>query len=230
MADKTERVESGILGLDPLIDGGFVKGSTNLVAGMTGTCKTIFCCQYIWQGLKSGEPGLYVSLEQNSDEIREEVASFGFDFDPYIKSKKCVFADELPTSFAKLEKSVFDKIVKTNAKRFVLDSLSIMQMGLEEPTSAPKLRRDLFKFLKALKTMGVTSLLITEIPENDPKRLSRAGFEEFVADGVIILNYLEYAAGGVPRSLLIRKMRKTNHGVDIYPFEITKKGVVIKKT
>ncbi len=87
----------------------------------------------------------------------------------------------------------------------------------------------MFRFLKALKTMGVTSLLITEIPEDNPKKLSRFGIEEFVADSVIILNYLEYAAGGVPRSLIIRKMRQTNHGVDIYPFEITKKGIVVKK-
>lgn len=230
MTDSVERIESGIHGLDPLIGGGFVKGSTNLIAGMTGTCKTIFCSQFLWHGLKKGEPGIYVSLEQNSGEIMAEVAPFGFDFQPYIKKKKCVFTDELPTSFSRLEKAVFDKIVKLDAKRFVLDSLSIMQMGMDEAIGRPKLRRDLFKFLKALKTMGVTSLLVTEIPEDNPKKLSRAGFEEFVADGVIIFNYLEYAAGGLPRSLIIRKMRRTAHGVDIYPFEITKKGIVVKKT
>ena len=229
MTEKIERAESGIVGLDPLIDGGFVQGSTNLVAGMTGTCKTIFCTQFLWHGLKQGESGVYVSLEQDSNDVIAEATVFGFDFQPYVKKKKCIFADEMPTNYPKLEKSIFDKIVKIEAKRFVLDSLSIMGMGAEDPDKMPQVRRDIFKFFKALRTMGVTSLLITEIPEDQPKKLSRFGFEEFVADGVVILNYLEYAAGGLPRSLIIRKMRQTNHGVDIYPFELTKKGIVVKK-
>jgi KaiC/GvpD/RAD55 family RecA-like ATPase len=229
MAEKLGRLESGIHGLDPLMEGGFVKGSTNLVAGMTGTCKTIFSTQFLWHGLKQGEPGVYVSLEQDTKDILGEAMAFGFDFEPYIKKKKAIFTDEMPGSYNKLEKSIFDKIVKVEAKRFVLDSLSVVGMGAEDPEQASKLRRDLFKFFKALKTMGVTSILITEIPEDMPKKLSRFGFEEFVADGVVILNYLEYAAGGIPRSLIIRKMRQTNHGVDIYPFELTKKGIVIKK-
>ena len=229
MAEKLERIESGIHGLDPLIEGGLVKGSTNLVAGMTGTCKTIFSTQFLWHGLKQGDAGVYVSLEQSTDDILNEALAFGFDFDPYIKKKKCIFTDELPGTYAKLEKNIFDKIMKVSAKRFVLDSLSVVGMGADDPEQSSKIRRDLFKFFKALKTMGVTSVLITEIPEDSPKKLSRFGFEEFVADGVVILNYLEYAAGGVPRSLIIRKMRQTNHGVDIYPFELSKKGIVVKK-
>lgn len=229
MAEKIERVESGIPGLDPLIDGGFVKGSTNLVAGMTGTCKTIFCTQFLWHGLKKGESVVYISLEQDTNFVLDESMVFGFDFQPYIKKKKCILADELPTNYEKLEKSIFDKIVKVEAKRFVLDSLSIMSMAAEDPDKMSQIRRDIFKFFKALRTMGVTSMLITEIPEDQPKKLSRFGFEEFVADSVIILNYLEYAAGGLPRSLIIRKMRQTDHGVDIYPFELTNKGIVVKK-
>jgi len=45
---------------------------------------------------------------------------------------------------------------------------------------------------------------------------------------VIVLNYLEFVAGGSPRSLIIRKMRRTKHGSDIYPIEITKNGMVVK--
>lgn len=229
MAEKIERIKSGIPGLDPLIDGGFPVNSTTMVAGMTGTCKTIFCSQFLWEGIKNGENGLYVTLEQNSEEILDEVSNFGFDFRPYIKKKKVLFTDEMPSTFAKLEKSIFDKIVKMDAKRFVLDSLSIMSMGMEESGDMNKVRRDIFRFIKALKTMNVTSMLITEIPEDSPKKLSRFGIEEFILDGVITLNYLEYASGGTPRSLIVRKMRRTDHGIDIYPFEISKKGIVVKK-
>ena len=101
-------------------------------------------------------------------------------------------------------------------------------MGWKETTEIAKLRAELFDFIKTLKNLGVTSLLITEIPEEKTKSLSRFGFEEFLADGIIVLHYLEYAAGGTPRSLVIRKMRRTEHGSDIYPMEITKTGIVVK--
>jgi KaiC/GvpD/RAD55 family RecA-like ATPase len=70
-------------------------------------------------------------------------------------------------------------------------------------------------------------VILSEIPE-DSKALSRFGVEEFVVDGVIVLNYLGIGEA-YSRSLLIRKMRRTNHGRDVYPFEITPKGIVVKK-
>jgi KaiC/GvpD/RAD55 family RecA-like ATPase len=69
--------------------------------------------------------------------------------------------------------------------------------------------------------------LTCEIPE-ESKSISTFGVEEFLVDGVIILNYLEFVAGGSPRSLIIRKMRRTKHGSDVYPIEITKDGMVLR--
>ncbi|MEM7825985.1 MAG: ATPase domain-containing protein, partial [Candidatus Aenigmatarchaeota archaeon] len=114
-----------------------------------------------------------------------------------------------------------------NATRFVLDGLSLVAFAakVSEPS---ELRGRIFDMIMRLKKYGVTSLIVGEIPE-DSKALSRFGFEEFIVDSVIVLHYLEYAAGGVPRSLVIRKMRRTDHGTDIYPFEITKQGIVVRK-
>lgn len=229
MKKKFDRIQSGIIGLDDIIEGGFIQGSTNLISGMTGTCKTIFGAQFLYHGLKKGENGVYVSLEQDTEDIIEEMLPFGFDFAPYVKKKKMAFVDEFPSTFPKLEKAIFRSVVKVHAKRLVLDSLSIMQMGIMDQKDKAKLRRDLLHFFKALRKMNMTSLLVTEIPEDNPKKISRYGIEEFIADSVITMNYLEYAAGGVPRSLIIRKMRKTDHGVDIYPFQVTNKGIEIKK-
>ena len=225
------RVESGIPGLDKLIEGGFVKGSTNLVAGYSGTGKTIFGCQFILQGLKIGENGVYVTLEESKEDILEDVSRFGWDltFKRYIDQNKFLLYSTFPMSIKKLEESVFDLVKKINAKRFVLDSLTVASLGWEETKDISKMRRDTFDFMTTLKRLGVTSLLLTEIPETETKALSRFGFEEFVVDGVIILNYLEYVAAGTPRSLIIRKMRRTKQGMDVYPFEITNNGIIVKK-
>jgi len=227
-----ERLESGISGLDRIIEGGFVKNSINLIAGQTGTGKTLFCMQYLLHGLRKGENGLYISLEQTADDVMMDVGKFGWDveFKKYIQQGKFAIITQEPTSIKDLQDATLLNIKKTNAKRFVLDSLSIATMGWKVSSmDVGKIRSEIFTYMKLLKNSGITALLITEIPEAETKSLSRFGFEEFLADSVIILHYLEYAAGGTPRSLLVRKMRRTSHGTDIYPIEISSKGVAIKK-
>ena len=77
-----------------------------------------------------------------------------------------------------------------------------------------------------VKREGCTAILTSEIEEGS-NRLSRFGVEEFVVDGVIVLYYLG-TVGEYIRSLQIKKMRRTKHGNDVYPLEISEKGLVIK--
>jgi KaiC/GvpD/RAD55 family RecA-like ATPase len=228
-----EKVESGIPGFDKLTEGGFVKNSVNLIAGQTGTGKTLFAIQYILHGLRKGENGVYISMEQKIEDILEDVARFGWseELKRYMQLGKLLMMSQEPTDIKELQDSTFTAIKKINAKRFVLDSLSIATMGWKVSSmDVGKIRSLVYDYMSMLKKIGVTSLLITEIPETETKSLSKLGFEEFLADSVIVLHYLEYAAGGAPRSLIIRKMRRTNHGTDVYPMEITNKGIVVMKT
>jgi len=219
-----ERVSTGIPGLDGIIEGGFVKSSINLLSGATGTCKTLFGLQYIWEGLQKGENGVYISLEQEPENIFADVEQFGWNFESYIKRGKCI-VEFLPTwKLEELPVMVTEKINSIKAKRFVLDTLTLVCSRLD-PIAV---RSELSEFLKELRHSDATTLLISEIPEGT-KTLSKFGVEEFIVDGIILLHYLDYAAGDVPRTLTVRKMRRTNHGVDIYPLKITKSGLVIKK-
>jgi len=218
-----ERVSSGITGLDKHMEGGFVKNSINLISGATGTGKTIFGLQYILDGLQKGENGVYISLEQEPEDIFADVAIFGWDFKKYIDQKKCVIEYLSAWNLEELPLIVLDRISEIKAKRFVLDTITLVCSELE----TERMRSELSEFMNKLKHSGATSLLICEIPETS-KALSTFGIEEFLVDGIVVLNYLEFVAGGSPRSLLIRKMRRTKHGSDIYPFEITKKGIELK--
>ncbi|MCD6399073.1 MAG: KaiC domain-containing protein, partial [Candidatus Aenigmarchaeota archaeon] len=89
---KIERIKTGITGLDKLIDGGFVKGSSVLVTGAAGTGKTIFCCQFLWEGLKNGENCMYITFEELPEEIKGDAAVFGWDFDKYEKNGKLIIS------------------------------------------------------------------------------------------------------------------------------------------
>lgn len=224
-----KRVKTGIPGFDNLIEGGLVEGSVNLLCGGTGTGKTVFGCQFILQGLKEGEHGVYVTLEEEKEDILNDVAVFGWDKELREYEKKGMFllTSEFPSKISDLQTKIVESIERVNAKRFVLDSLSIAEVGWAEEKDITKLRREVFDMMRALKRAKVTSLLLVELRSS--KSLSTLGFEEFLADGVIVLHYLEFTALGTPRSLMIRKMRRVNHATDIFPFEITKKGIVVKK-
>jgi len=218
-----ERVTSGIPGLDKHMGGGYVKNSVNLISGATGTGKSIFGLQYIWHGLQKKDNGVYISLEQEPEEILADAQLFGWDFKKYMDQKKCVIEYLSTWNLEELPLIVLDRIKEIKAKRFVLDSITLVASELEPD----RMRSEISEFLNKLKHSGVTSLLICEIPENS-KALSTFGIEEYLVDGIVVLNYLEFVAGGSPRSLLVRKMRRTKHGSDIYPFKITNKGIELK--
>ena len=225
-----DRVTSGIPGFDKLVEGGFVKNSINLLAGGAGTGKTIFGFQFVLEGLKKGENCVYITLEQRVDDLLSDMGRFGWgqDLKKYSDSKKLTIASQFPASVAELKNSIFDMLDHTKAQRFVLDSLSVATMGWKESDKdLGKMRRDVFDFFNSLKKTGVTSLLISEIPEAEEKKLSRFGFEEFVADGIIKMHYVGIG-GQESTQMQIRKMRRTNHSRGFHSLFFTKNGLAIK--
>ena len=235
MSSKTaknliERVSTGIPGLDELLEGGFVRGSTILLTGGTGTGKTTFCAQFILEGLKKNEPGVYITMEEDPEDIKTDLIRFGFDFDKFEKKGLFKFVYQNPFEVSDISGTVVDVINSVKAKRAVIDPVSLIGMYMKNPAL---LRKRLFEIIQILKKTGATTLVTSEILDNEIGErgggsLSREGVTEFVVDGVIVLNLFGIGEG-ITRSLLVRKMRRTKHGTDVYPMEITGKGIIIKK-
>ncbi len=213
------RVSTGIPKLDSLMEGGLLQSSVTMVTGGTGTGKTIFCLQFLWEGLQKGEPCVYLSLEEDAEEIKADARQFGWDLDPYEKKGlfRIMFHDPFETDVSSV---LVNQIEYIKAKRLVVDSISMLGLYMKDQATV---RKQLGKLMKSVKNTGCTSLVTSEIME-DSKALSRFGVEEFVVDGVIILNYLGIGEE-TNRSLQIRKMRRTGHGKDIYPFKIADRGI-----
>lgn len=220
----TERVSSGITGLDRLMEGGFVKGSTTLVTGGTGTGKTTFCAQFIWEGLKKGEPGVYITLEEDPEDINEDLRRLGFDFERFRKKNTFRFVYQNPFEVSDISSTIVNAINSINAKRIVIDPISLIGMYMKDPAA---LRKRIFETIRILKKTGATTLITSEIKE-DEKGLSRSGVMEFIADGVIVLQYLNIGKESFG-NLQIRKMRRTKHEHGWFPVDITKSGFVVSK-
>jgi len=226
-----ERVKTGIPGLDPLIGGGFLRGSVNLISGGAGAGKTIFSLQYLWNGLtKFNEPGLYVSTEEDPDDLRNDALALGWDFSKYEKAGAFAFRFHPPYDFKAFSGSLKQAITQLKAKRIVIDSTSVFGIALDDIFEARKLS---FELQKLLKQLGVTGISTSEISGEGPidvssgaVTLSRFGVEEFVADSVILLHY-GGLGGASDRMLRIIKMRRTDHKKGLFPFNISGKGITV---
>ncbi len=235
-----KRVKTGVTGLDDLLEGGFPEGRSILVSGGCGTGKTIFCMQYIMHGAEEmGEPGIYVTLDERPELIREDMNRFGWDL-ARLESKGLIsLVDgsmaklglpstenfQLPSQGFDLDKLLLEimRIIRrTSAKRLVIDSVPALGFNFENQT---EVRKALLKLSDVLQRSGVTSILTTEMIQ-DSKRFSKYGVEEYLVDGVIVLHYMGVGTRS-NRTLHIRKMRATKHSEDLHPLEITEKGIHI---
>lgn len=219
-----QRITTGIPGLDNLLEGGFVEGSTVLLAGGPGTGKTIFCAQFMREGLQKGEKCLYVTLEESPEDILNDCSRFGWNIDKYLSTGQLQIIFKDPLGLIDI-KRMFDDVSNGKIKRVAIDSTSLLGLHFNNPADV---RKNLFQVLQAIKHSGATTMVTAESPE-EGKTITRFGVEEYVTDGVILLHYLGLG-GSIYHSLQIRKMRRTNHGKDIYPMDITSKGIVIKKS
>ncbi|MBI4177210.1 MAG: AAA family ATPase [Candidatus Aenigmarchaeota archaeon] len=217
-----ERVPTGINGLDELMEGGFVKNSSVLVTGKTGAGKTTFISQYLYGGAKLyREPGILVTTEETSRSIRNHGSRFGWNMEELENKGLLKIIEVEPFSIDTLVTMLEKEIQGMHARRIVIDSVSMFEMYIDKQL---EMRKMLFKTLRRLKDLGTTVMITAEIPE-DSQSLSRYGVIEFAADAVIVLQYMTLTK--YKRSLLIRKMRDTNHSTDIHPFEIMESGISI---
>ena len=235
-----ERVKSGIPGFDDLIQGGFPKGTTVLVTGPTGSGKTTFAVQFAYKGAAEyNEPAVIVTLEERAQDLRKEMQAFGWDFERLERERKLAIVDGVSAvvGLPSEEQYVLEgnlntedflryiyRVVKAiDAKRLVIDSIPSIAFRLQEES---KIREVLLQLNTILLEMGVVSILTTEAPDPSRGKISRYGIEEYVARGVVLLDFVEKEVE-LKRYLLIRKMRETKHSMKKYPFEITEEGIVV---
>lgn len=221
---SSERMKSGIPGLDKLIGGGFMKGSSILVTGSTGTGKTIFCCQFIHEGLKNGERCMYITFEELPEEIKADALIFGWDFNKYEKSDKLTLTFKDPFQATDITTRLENEIKQNNITRVIIDSTSLLGLYFKNSND---IRRELYKLINALKASGATAILTAEVPHENG--ISRFGVEEYVVDGVMVLR-MTTIASSTSRTLEIIKMRRTKIEGGSHPFTIEPNGVSLKSS
>jgi len=231
------RKSTGVIGLDDKMEGGFVEGSVVLVRGKAGTGKTAFACSFLYKGALEGEPGLYVTTEEEVEDIKSDIKKmFGWDLDSLVRKGLLKFlsirpaiarnirADEIDQAIRLYTINLFSEISETikviNAKRVVIDTVSIIEMFIHNRYLS---RVSLMNLTKNLKSLGVTTIL-TEGVSEEGGLLGDEALTEFIADAVIKLDFVPVSER-FKRTLTITKMRRTNHSTFIHPFDFTENGL-----
>jgi circadian clock protein KaiC len=225
------RVDSGVEGLNELLDGGFPLDSLVLVTGTAGTGKTLLALQYLYKGAKVlGEPGIYVTLEEPPASLKRDVRRFGWDLDELERAGRLRFIDLALREAARPRRLDVNDVFETveaalreaPAKRLVVDPVTVIGFHSSSPLDV---RQSLLRFGGLVRRFGCTTLMTTEILE-ESSGLGRFGVEEFVSDGVIVLYYSK--VGGLRlRGLEVRKMRGSSHREGVFPLKIGPSGIVV---
>jgi circadian clock protein KaiC len=223
-----ERLSTGIPGLDEMTGGGFIKGDTVLVTGPPGTGKTTFGLQFLIDGTKKDEPGVFITIEEQPEKIVSDALNFGWDLrrmesDGSLKLSQ-LQSDMLQAGGAPVLQCI-NLIKDTGAKRVVVDPISLYSTSVQGQS---ELRRELYAFVNYMKANGVTLLMTHEVPDifTRVSRISDYGLE-FIVDSIIMLQYVEMESE-IYKSMNILKMRGSDHDRSIRHYEIGRKGFELK--
>ena len=233
---KTERVPTGIIGLDNLIEGGLPKGRSILVTGEPGTGKTILALQFLFDGLKRGEKGIYVTADESPMDVLEQAASLGWDLEERVEAKDMAILNaatylSTPQSAGKerqidVQKAVGDLASYVNqigAKRLVLDPAGPFVMLRDTNARIQDQTRLLIKLLRS-STQTTNILTSYAVPRTGER--SMHGIEEYLVAGAIVLEMI-WHHNRLGRSLIVEKMRCTDVKPTQLEFDIVKgQGIV----
>jgi circadian clock protein KaiC len=215
------RLSMGIAGLDDMLGGGLPQGYSLLVAGPSGSGKSILACAFLAEGARLGETGIIAAFEQRSHQSRGRVLA------GLIRDGKVAVIDSLPAGLSVDEMAMLlvTEVRRLGATRLVIDSLSGFELALA-PTFREDFRESVSRMVVALAGTGVTVLMTSELEDRyTDLRFSPYG-TAFLTDAIIVQRYVEIDSC-LQRLLAVVKVRASAHSSELRQFRIDDDGIQI---
>lgn len=215
------RIPMGVSGLDEMLGGGLPRGYSLLVAGPSGSGKSILASAFLAEGARQGETSVIAAFEQRSKLSR------GVEIAHLIDRDRIGVVDTLSPSLSVDEMSMLliAEIDRLNATRVVIDSLSGFELALA-PTFRDDFRESLFRMVSALTGIGVTVLMTSELEDRyNELRFSPYG-TAFLTDAIIVQRYIEVDSC-LQRVMAVVKVRGSAHSNGLHLFHIDDSGIKI---
>jgi circadian clock protein KaiC len=220
----SKRLYSGVPGLDAMCGGGLLERSVTLVSGSAGIGKTTLGLQFIVEGARRHEPGLYVSLEEGPAQLLQTAEGLGLPLQQAMDSGlvEVVYLSSEYVRASQFLTLLDDKIRSQRTRRLVIDSIS--HMAREGQGSFGQL---LYAMVMRFKASGVTSVLTLESDSMvSTDRVTERGYSP-VADNILMLRYAR-AASVTQQTISVVKTRGSEHDWETHRFSTGPGGLRIE--
>jgi circadian clock protein KaiC len=229
--DQDSLVATGVEGLDDVLQGGLTASRLYLIDGNPGSGKTTLGLQFLLEGARRGESGLYVTLSETEEELCAVAASHGWSLDgvniyEFHAAQENLLPEEQYTVFQPSEvelsqtvQAIMAEVERLKPVRVVFDSLSEMRLLAQ---SALRFRRQILGFKQFFVGRGCTALLLDDRSSEatDPHLQS-------IAHGVIMLEFASPLYGGARRRLQVLKLRGRTYRDGFHDFRIIRGGLAV---
>jgi circadian clock protein KaiC len=221
------RLSCGIPALDQMLGGGILEGDSVLLAGPSGTGKSVLATQFVIEGLRAGEGAIIAIFEERPADYTARAATLGMDLTTPLNqgALELLYLRPLDLSVDETMQEILDGIKRTGAKRLVIDSLTGFEMALT-PGFRVDFRESLYRMIVALTGVGVTIISTVEIEDSFTSFAFSQYAISFLTDEIIRLRYVEIE-GSIRRVLVVVKTRAGDHSKEIREYAITDTGISI---
>ncbi|HVZ71223.1 MAG TPA: ATPase domain-containing protein [Polyangia bacterium] len=218
-----DRISMGVSGLDEMLAGGIPRTSSALVQGATGVGKTNLCLQFLLEGARRGERGVFFTFEETPDQLRAAAASLGHDLGRHEREGLIVLRYTSPVELStdRFLHEARGFVEAHGAKRAVFDSLSSMALGVP---SNRRFQELVYSIVKHMRHAGVTACMTIEAEQVIGAGLTAGHGVSFFADTLIQIRYVEIK-GKIERALSVMKSRGTNHSAELRALTIGEGGL-----
>jgi circadian clock protein KaiC len=221
-----ERTTTGISGLDKMVEGGFIKGSSTLISGGSGTGKTLMGLQFAVAGALKGEPVFFVTFEEEPQTIKNNAMAFGWDIEKFenMGLLRILYCSVYQMDANENAIAIKNQIEEISAQHVVIDNINGFRSTIGD---VDKLSEHVNVLSKYFRSKNITSIFINEVPELMGSTTISGDGTTIIVDNIILLRYIEMESE-MKKTISVLKMRGSNHDKEIRELVITKKGIEIK--
>ena len=228
-APVVPRAATGIEGLDDVLRGGFTPNRLYLIEGVPGSGKTTLAMQFLMEGVRLGEPVLYVTLSETEQEVREVADSHGWSLDgiairELVPSEESLRPDDQYTMFHPSEvelsettKAILTDVERVKPARVVFDSLSELRLLAGNPL---RYRRQILALKQFFAGRSCTVLLLDDLTGTHHDLQVQS-----IAHGVVRLEQLNPEYGAERRRLIVVKYRGVGFRGGFHDYIIRRGGL-----
>lgn len=215
------RLSLGVAPLDEMLNGGLPRGYSLLVAGPSGSGKSILASAFLAEGAHNGETGVIAVFEQHPNQSRNRTLA------DLIKSGRIGIVDSraLDLSIDEIVQDIMREIRQLNATRVVIDSLSGFELALA-PIFRADFRESISRLVTALTSTGVTVLMTSELEDRYTDLRFSPYSTAFMTDAIIVQRYIEVDSR-LRRVMAVVKVRSSAHSNELREYTINDNGIQI---